>query len=98
MLVSLHTPTAKQSTTTTQSLDTRTRMHTASLADADVHSTGKQIFSMKEISVLKIPSNEEDCVDDADVPIYEGPIGEIGKEPQFDASKPKWYHCETMGL
>lgn len=98
MLVSLHTLTAQQFTTIIPSPDIRMRMHIASLADADVNSTGKRIFASQDVSRLNVPRDEDDCVNKVDVPVFEGPIGKIGEEPQFAAPKPKWYYCETLGL
>ena len=52
----------------------------------------------RKVHGLRNDSNEDECVDDAEVLVYEGPIGKIGAEPLFDAPRPTWYYCETMGF
>lgn len=56
------------------------------------------IFLRWETCRLNIVRSEQDCVSGQDAPVYEGPIGEVGKEPHFGEPKPKWYNCETLAL
>ncbi|EMD61486.1 hypothetical protein GGP41_004093 [Bipolaris sorokiniana] len=42
--------------------------------------------------------SEQDCISGKDAPVYEGPIGKVGKEPHFGEPKPKWYNCETSAF
>ncbi|KAJ5027201.1 hypothetical protein PSV08DRAFT_247580 [Bipolaris maydis] len=45
----------------------------------------------------KFHGSEQDCVSGQDAPVYEGPIGEVGKEPHFGEPKPKWYNYKNTG-